>query len=322
MSGRFVAFPAGLVGGDGRRLRIGSHVSFVHDGLAVQGEVVGWAGPRRGVEVHLDVEPYFAAVPAVTLTRVDEPLSSPVTVGWTVIDDVDATVLLIVPLGGRDMQWISDAETAERDGFPTSHASTARTQPNIRAWAEAVRAFLAGRDAAEEVELVARHVDFPMLRRVLDESSLPPAVKRLVFVVTDQDPPQSGDTVDVAEVARTWLRQRGHLDDAETAIERPVLDLAEPIVIRRQPHLLDAVYHQIGAHITQLGADCDRVASVVAGGTPAITYGLLLAASTAFGPDAVTSIQPPHDLIVEGRAVEQPLIELRLFESILAPETD
>ena len=322
MSERLVAFPASIVGGDGRRLKIGSHVRFQHNGEDRQGEVVGWAGPRRGVEVHLDVDPFLVAVPPVELLRVDEPLAAPITVGWSIVDDVDTSVLLLVPLGGRDMQWISNVEDADRDQFPIENASTARSQPNIRAWSRAVLGRVASLDEDQAALLIGRHIDFPILRRVLNESSLPSEVRKLVFIVTDQDPAQVGDTVDVAEVANLWLRHSGHLDDSDLATRRPILEVGDPIVVTRQPHILDAVYHQVGARIAESGVGSDRVVSVVAGGTPAITYGILLAASTVFGPEAVVSIQPPQDLIVDGRAVSQPLIELRLSETVLVPEGD
>lgn len=296
-------FPPGLVGGDGRRIRLGSLVSFERDGRSHVGEVVGWGG-RRGVEVHLEHHPYLAEVQPADLVREDKELDQPHTVGWLVVEDTSEPTLLVAPMGTRDVVAASDPGPFPRIDPANFRATTlecVRVLHGLMPEERAVKAFL--------------HLDMPILRRVLDEASLPDELQRLVLVVTDQLEPQATDTLHVNELASWWLAGRGHLDgDGEC---RPVAQLAKPLVIDRLPHVLDAVVHQLQRPLNEAFEGCTRMVTVVAGGTPATTYGTILAARMVGGANSVRTVQVPADWRVDEAMVQQPLIEMDLTDSVL-----
>jgi hypothetical protein len=315
MNQPMVVFPPGVVDGNGRRIRLGSRVRFQLGGVERHGEVIAWAGPSRGLEIDLMEPPFEVAVPPVQVVRVDDPSEDPVTVGWRVVDPDPTPTLLLVPLGNRDIQ------PRRRDGdlgpFPTENApmATARGDAQFRKWSRHTAEILAAAD--DPAALSTTYLDMPMLRRALDEASLPDRLTRLAFIVTDQDPPGAGDTLYVPAIAQYWLAGRGHLEPPELAPERPILDIGDPIVVRRAPHILDAVFHQISEPLQRASAGCGRIAVVIAGGTPAMTYASVLGAAGILGQQAVRTIQVPAPLRTPTALVEQPLIELDLADTVL-----
>jgi hypothetical protein len=320
MNEPMVVFPPGVVDGNGRRVRLGSRVRFELDGVERLGEVIAWAGPSRGLEIDLPEFPYEVAVPPVRVVRVDEPNDDPVTVGWRVVDPDPTPTLLLVPIGTRDVQ---PRRSGDLGPFSTEHApmAAARGDTQFREWSRKTAEILSV-GVEEPAAKAVTYLDMPMLRRALDEASLPDRVARLVFIVTDQDPPGTGDTVHVPTIARHWLVGRGHLDPPETALERPVLDIGTPIVVRRAPHVLDAVFHQIAEPLQRVSRGCGRISVVIAGGTPAMTYAAVLAASGILGQSAVRTVQVPAPLRVGAALVEQPLIELDLADTMLGLRDD
>jgi len=301
-------FPPGLVGADGRRLRLGSAVSPVGEPSRI-GEVTGWAGPARGLEVFFSAHDTVETVLPVNLVRVDEEMTDPVTVGWMAVDDDPRPTLLVVPLGTRDL-----VTRAEDPGpFPVSD----RSRP--RAWASAAADVLQGFDPSEHPRLIARHLDAPMLRRVLDEGSLPISIRRTVFIGTDQDQPQPNDTAGFEPLLRLWLAGRGHL--TTDSAERHVAEVGELITIRRLPHILDAVVHQVQTGLAVAASGCDRAAILFAGGTPAMTYGITLSLSQHFPSSDIRIVQVPMDIHLEGESVAQPLIEIDLADTEIGRTT-
>lgn len=317
-------FPPGLVGGDGRRLRLGSRVSTSWEGRQVVGEIVGWSG-QRGVEVYFDEEPGSLAVQPVDLVRVDEAHPHPVTVGWQVVEDLERSTVLVCPIGNRDVVWRS---ADDRGPFAMVEADGQR---QTRRWADLVveRCRELGPRAANEVY---RYIDLPMIRRVLDEASLPSSVARLSLVLTDQEAPQPTDTAGLAEIIGLWLTGRGHMptphDESFSAgnplpspsspeldeSARPVDHFGPHLTVRRMPHQMDAVIHQIRGGLADLADECEQLVAVLAGGTPGTKYGLLLACAAIAGPRLVRCVQVPDEWRVDDRLVEQPLIELDLLD--------
>ena len=314
-------FPHSLLGADLRRIRIGSQVSFMLDGEERVGEVVGWSGPARGVDIVLADEPYMAALPAESLRRVDGNAPETVTVGWWVVDDDHRSTLLVAPLGTRDVVILPATGEPSDSGDPFEVAQAAFNQrpPNIRAAAAALLEALLRHTADEQRTLLETRIDMPILRRVLDEASLPAVVTRIVFVVTDQLSAQNSDTTGLAAVAARWVVARGHCVEPDSADVRPILEVGEPVVIGEAPHLLEAVVEQLRAPLAQHLVDCERVVTVLAGGTPAMMYGTLLAAGALFGRQSTRSVQVPDSVEINGQRVAQALVELDLSAAALAP---
>ncbi len=278
-----IDFPDGITDVTGRRLRPGSTVCVLRGPSAGGvGEVVGWGG-RRGVEVLLDTDPpLLIAVPARRLARVDREVES-VTTGRQVVERSRRRVCLVVPIGAQDIQRRPGARLLpERSAYQSERET--RQQVDARRWGEALEAALA--DLPDGDQVAARELDAPMVRRLLVEAALPARVQRLVLVVTDQTEPHVDDTAPFGRVLLRWLRGSGLLQ------VRPVVELAEPLVLREAPHVLDAVVAATRAELPRILAGCDRLAVVQAGGTPAMPFGVLLAAATA-GIDA-RHIQVPY----------------------------
>lgn len=304
MTGPVRLFPFGLVGGDGRRLRLGSYVA-----LAAQphrhGEVTGWAGPVQGAEVFFHDTDTVETIAPSELIRVDEEQADPMTVGWISVDDDTRPTLLVAPVGTRDLV----TSTTQPGPFPTIDTR------DVRGSIAAVGTVLRQYHAPERASLVARHFDAPMLRRVLDEATLPTAIRRLMFVATDQVRAQRSDTVGMAELLALWLEGRGHLDpDGDY---RPIEELAVTAVITRLPHILDAVVHQVAPAIREAAADCERAVVAFAGGTPAMMYGCSIATSRQFGGAKTRIAQIPQAYELDGEHIEQPLIEMDLADTAL-----
>lgn len=313
----FDVFPAGLLGGDGRRIRPGSLVRLQFENAHVMGEVTGWAG-SRGVEVSLEDDPFLLTVQPHELFRVDAMLDDPVTTGTVIIDTDPRATVLVLPVGGRDVQVRVGVDEATApvasllDGAPSAAPGSGR---DLRGWAARCAETLAPLTEQERADVVFETFDMPMLRRVLDEAVLPAELQAVVPVVTDQTEPQRSDSANVPALIDAWLRGRGHIGRAD-ASARPIIALGPTIAVRTLPFQLDAVVHQVAAGLRAV-SDAERAAVVVAGGTPAMMYGTLLAASARFGAANTVSIQVPQDWQVGGRSVVQPLVEMSLTDGVL-----
>lgn len=293
-------FPPGLVDANGRRLRLGSYVEFSVNGGTQRGEITGWAGPNRGVEVTtLEPEDVISIHPHLVL-RVDEPNPEPLTIGWASVDDSDERVGLIVPLGSRDV--------TVHGRHPTG---------DTRQWAAQLTSDFFGLEPTARRSSVAAEIDMPILRRVLDEASLPAVIDILIFVVTDQTHPQPSDTASFAPLANLWLESLRYTGDT-TDDDRRHIKTTTTITLKGLPHILDSVVHQVSQDLASHLNDVDRVNCVIAGGTPAMMYGTVFAASRVLGPDKIRTIQVPADWIVDGEPIEQALIEMDVADTSLS----
>ncbi len=195
-------------------------------------------------------------------------------IGLEVIAPGDTPTVLIVPVGGRDIQ----ARPGDPGPFPdpADHSSGRAGQQrkvDARAWGQACLRAISDQPEAEQARLVARHLDAPMLRRVLTEAVLPAELRRLTLVVTDQ---------------ATVERPDGHVDDSlyfgrllelwvqgtQQQRTRQIRELGDPIVLSSRPNVTHAVLATIRRSIDTVVDGCDEVVIVQAGGTPAMFTGL------------------------------------------------
>ena len=123
-----------------------------------------------------------------------------------------------------------------------------------------------------------------------------------------------------------WMVGQGFMPGADDAPEqaRQVLEVAPPVVLQRSPHITDAVMAVVRRRLPELAGGCGRVAVVHAGGTPAMTYGTMLAAVAHSGLP-VRLVQVPEDRRTPGGNVAQPLIEIDIADQpevgpVLYPE--
>lgn len=303
-------FPPGLVDSTGRRLRLGSYVMVRANDLENKGEVTGWAGPRRGIEVTFTEPPAIAIVQPIDVTRLDEPNPEPLTIGWMPMDDTDETAALLVPLGTRDVRTLTVAD-AHLSPVPDGR------QADLRTWALETTQTLGFLDDAERLRVVQREIDMPMLRRVLAEASLPDHIEAIIFVVSDQRDPHPADTAPLLPIASLWLEANGHLDATDEPTVRTT-GRVETIVLTSLPHILDAVVHQTSRRLNDFNLRTDRLCCVVAGGTPAMMYGTTLAAVRAIGASRTRTIQVPADVHFNGDRMPQALVEMDVGDSELA----
>lgn len=318
----FDIFPSGVLGGDGRRLRPGSRVQVEVEGKPLIGEITGWAG-RRGIEVSFDGDPWMMCLSPVELTRVDEYSDDVMMAGVTIIDPDPIPTAIVVPLGGRDFQRREELD-GQHPEFERLLAEAPSSRPgsgsDLRTWSTECLEELSSISVPEQQELVYRLFDMPMLRRVLDEAVLPSSVEVIIPVVTDQDQPQQSDTVSLLPLMSLWLSGRGHIGVDEPMV-RPVGAIADAVRVSRLPFQLDAVVHQVSQDLRTTLARFEgvvRAIVVLAGGTPAMMYGSLIAAGSVLGEENVISVQVPLAWIVQGRPVMQALVEMSLADSALA----
>lgn len=303
-------FPPGLVDSTGRRLRLGSYVVVRVNGTESKGEVTGWAGPRRGIEVTCTEPPSIAIVQPIDVTRLDEPNPEPLTVGWMPMDDTNETAALLVPLGTRDIQTVTVAD-------PHLSPVPDGRQPDLRTWALETTGRLDELDHTDQLRVIQREIDMPMLRRVLAEASLPDHIDAIVFVATDQRDTYPADTASLLPIACLWLEANGHLDTTDESTVRTT-GRVETIVLTALPHILDAVVHQTSRGLDEINLHADRLCCILAGGTPAMMYGTTLAAVRTIGASRTRTIQVPADLQLNGDTTPQSLIEMDVGDSELA----
>lgn len=305
-----VRFPRGVIDRRGQRVRPGARVVPLEGRYAgTVGEVVGWGG-QRGVEILVHGEaPDVVAVPANRLEVVPAGLLRPVAWDITVIEEPPVSVTVIHPVGGQDIQPLDHNDLGPFPS-PAGYESDRRGQRKVdaRRWGEACVAAVADLADVEQARLVAAYLDAPLLRQVLDHAALPEAVTRLVPVVTDQDPPHLDDTAAYGRLLALWLQ-----GCAGQRVRR-VAEVAAPIVIPRAPHLLGPVLEAVRPHVHGTVGGCAEVVVVQAGGTPSMTFGVLLAYTLGSDGVPVRHVQVPHGgqlievdfpaLVQRARAVE------------------
>ncbi len=284
-----VQFPRNVIDADGRPLRPGVAVEIVDGSSAgLLGEVVGWGG-ARGVEVLLTEDiPRVVAVPASALRSSDEELAERVRAFATVVSPAGARVGLVQPVGTQDV--VPRSEAAGGILPPPERFITKRgyqTKAAARKWGEACLEVLEPLAPGERAAVCARELDAPIVRRALLEASLPPVVERVVFVVSDQNPPHADDTRAFGELLSYWLH------GLRDRFERAVGGLGEPIVLKRLPHMFPSVLEEVGAEVSRVAEGLDEVVVVQAGGTPAMCFGTLMAFTTGAPGVVVRHLQVP-----------------------------
>jgi len=292
-----IRFPEGVTDADGRRLRPGSVVRVVSDGSIPVAEVTGMSGDGRRVVVLTDGDPFeFFEVDPDDLRTVGARLDVPVTTGELVVQGDQERCTLVLPVGAQEVQL----KVPGRPGpFPDpgefrSERVTA-TKVNARWWGEALVTALEAMTPDERGEAAAEYLDAPILRRVLNEAAVPLEIDRVLLVATDQEPVHRDDTLPFASVIEEWLAA------VRPRLRRRMTGDPATIVLRQAPHLLAAVEQQVEEALPSLVDRTDRLVVVAAGGTPAMTYGTMLAAMATGLP--VRHLQVPFD---------QPLVELDL----------
>lgn len=287
---RTLRFPPGLVDREGLRLRPGSSVDVVggpHLGSA--GEVVGWV--RGGNVEVLTSELLLITVSPFDLDRTDRDLDVSATMHRE-IEEIDAPrTLLVATVGGSEIEYLPGVDADAIGIDPQLDDERGRL-----AWSEACLARANEVPEPDRATWVARHFDAPILGRVLREAALGPTIDRLTMVATQQNPAHPDDSWAQAELLRLWVEGTDHQRS------RSVLEITDPIILRHAPHVVDAVLHFTQPGITERAADVVRIAVKRTGGTPAMGFGILLAAIGAERPDqTVRDIHVPED---------QPIIEM------------
>lgn len=283
---RPVPFPFRVTDRLGRRLRPGLAVTVV-DGAhrGTTGEVVGWRA-ERGIEVlttedvprvvavppeHLDVA---RGVPEEAVASYVQPLSEP------------RRCVIVHPVGAQDVALRHPADPGPFP-HPADFVTSRRTARKVaaRQWGEACLEAIAAVAVDRRPSVVHRYLDAPMLRRVLTESVLPSHVTRVVFVVSDQDPPHADDTVAFGRLLELWLHAGVPF--------RPVEEVVEPIVLGHDPHLFNTVAELVASKAAAITNGCDELLVVQAGGTPAMSFGTVLGLTWSAHGNRIRHVQVP-----------------------------
>jgi hypothetical protein len=285
-------FPPGVVDVDGRRIRPGVIVSVDH--RAGRHEVVGW---RTDGLVLVDTETGdLSSAPKESCRILDDEITPRSTTGAYVVEFSDRRTTLVMAVGTRDIAV--DGESLD--------------QSNVRDQSRELVEQLVTEPRTQALVWSQEHLSAPILDRVLVEASLPVDIDELVLVVTDQTIPHPRDTRFVGELLRWHLRARGHVGD-----EMPLADDVRPIAttsfvtLTSLPHVIEAVHFAISPFVPTWFEGDGRVAVVTAGGTPAMSFGVLLAAASyarhaELPSNSVRTIQVPD---VRGDGTRQPVIE-------------
>lgn len=183
--------------------------------------------------------------------------------------------LVVHPVGGQDL-WPRDMESLGPFPSPEGFVSQRGGQRKVvaRRWGQACLYAIRDDPLGRQAELVAEHLDAPILRRVLVEA-VDPSTARVVLIVTDQDPAVPGgfaddDTVAFGQLLQLWLQGRG-------PAPADCCRLVDTVVIRRDPHLLQAVLPVLREKVQSTLEGCSEVVVVQAGGTPAMSLAALMA---------------------------------------------
>ena len=290
-----IDFPPRLVDSRGHRVRPGCTVRLL-DGRT--GEVTTWTSATC-VQVAIDdvdetdydlESEFIVEIEAGELTVVPFERRSALALGVRPVEFTGGTdhrrVVLVHPVGGQDVVTRPRSDGAvlpAATGFmsrrgPDRRRDSTGADPrqeklDARRFGEACIATLADVENTERSAIVAAEIDAPMLRRALEETVLPEMVRRLVLVATDQDDERFNvdDTAAFAELLELWVR-------GTAATRMRQVDEIDIVRIRRSPHRIDFVLDQVSEHLARLSVDADELVVVQAGGTPSMTFGVLLGA--------------------------------------------
>ena len=312
-------FPPKLVDAAGHRVRPGSSVS-IPDGR--RGEVTSWRGGTR-VEVILDDTDVLSVetIEASSLTVIPMIRPNPLTMGSHLrASSGPSRVTLIQPVGGQDVVSVPDItdRTLPLDSDFRSRRGQ-QEKVDARKFGQACLDTLAGLPVDERAAVVARELDVVLLSRALEETVLPEILHRLVLVATDQiDQPHLDDTAPFAELMSLWVRGTADVRGRE------VRDI-EIVTLHHLPHRVDFVIEQITEPIRRFALDSDELVVVQAGGTPAMSFGVLATAMSGLDV-AVRHVQVPfQQAVVEldfPRTIRMSQIAVAIEALVLAGRID
>lgn len=284
-------FPPGVVDADGRRVRPGVVVSV--DGRSGTHEVIGWRIEGL-VLLDLETDDIFAA-PKETC-RVADADQPRMTAGTYVVEMSDRRTTLVAGVGTRDI-------AIDQSALETT---------SIRSSSKEILETIDTMEPNEALEWCRSHLTAPILDRVLREASLPVELDELVLIVTDQRVPHPQDTLFVGELVKWHLLSRGHTGDA-VPLEDDIRPISRITVVTLDslPHVIESVFFTLSRVVPSWFESDGRVAIVTSGGTPAMSFGALLAAASfarhaELPSNSVRTIQVPDR---RGDGTLQPVIE-------------
>ena len=284
-------FPPGVVDADGRRVRPGVVVSV--DGRSGTHEVIGWRVEGL-VLLDLETDDIFAA-PKETC-RVADADQPRMTAGTYVVETSDRRTTLVAGVGTRDI-------AVDGAFFETS---------STRSSSKEVLDSLHTMEMNEALEWCRAHLTAPILDRVLREASLPVELDEIVLIVTDQRVSHPQDTLFVGELVRWHLLSRGHTGD-EVPLDDDIRPISRVSVVTLDslPHVTESVFFTLSPVVPAWFESSGRVAVATSGGTPAMSFGALLAAASFarhadLPSNSVRTIQVPDR---RGDETLQPVIE-------------
>ena len=298
-------FPPGVIDGSGRRIRPGSLVQFINDGITLTAEVISWrieGLTLLTVDETVEEEQWFVRHP-FDVERIDSESTQSATVGQFYVEADGPSTIIIECVGTRDLVYIADKDTDSL--FPAMENGA-----SLRDWSATVVQLLRQMQPDERRAALRQSFQAPIMERVLQEGVLPRFINGLVLVTTDQLIEHPQDTIYCAQILEMWLEAHGHLVNVgEPDESRRWIESVAIFPITQLPHVIDAVAHKIKTEIPEWTGTNERIVVVHGGGTPAMNTAVLIAASR-YSNASIRHIQVPE--AHRGTGEQQPLIEFDL----------
>jgi len=298
-------FPPGVVDGSGRRIRPGSLVQFVNDGVTVTAEVTAWrieGLTLLTVDETTEEEQWFVRHPS-DVSRIDSESTQSSTVGQFYVEVDGPSTIIIECVGTRDLVYLADKDPDSL--FPAMENGT-----SLRDWSATVVQILRQMHPDERRAALRQSFQAPIIERVLQEGVLPRVIDKLILVTTDQLVQHPQDTIYCAEILEMWLEAHDHvINVGEPDASRRWVESVAIFPITQLPHVIDAVTHKIKTEIPEWAGTSERIVVVHGGGTPAMNTAVLIAASR-YSNASIRHIQVPE--AHRGTGEQQPLIEFDL----------
>ena len=298
-------FPPGVIDGSGRRIRPGSLVQFINDGITLTAEVISWrieGLTLLTVDETVEEEQWFVRHP-FDVERIDSESTQSATVGQFYVEADGPSTIIIECVGTRDLVYIADKDTDSL--FPAMENGA-----SLRDWSATVVQLLRQMQPNERRAALRQSFQAPIMERVLQEGVLPRVINGLVLVTTDQLIEHPQDTIYCAQILEMWLEAHGHVVNVgEPDESRRWIESVAIFPITQLPHVIDAVAHKIKTEIPEWTGTNERIVVVHGGGTPAMNTAVLIAASR-YSNASIRHIQVPE--AHRGTGEQQPLIEFDL----------
>ena len=298
-------FPPGVIDGSGRRIRPGSLVQFINDGITLTAEVISWrieGLTLLTVDETVEEEQWFVRHP-FDVVRIDSESTQSATVGQFYVEADGPSTIIIECVGTRDLVYIADKDTDSL--FPAMENGA-----SLRDWSATVVQLLRQMQPNERHAALRQSFQAPIIERVLQEGVLPRVIDKLILVTTDQLIQHPQDTIYCAQILEMWLEAHGHVVNVgEPDASRRWIESVAIFPITQLPHVIDAVAHKIKTEIPEWAGTNERIVVVHGGGTPAMNTAVLIAASR-YSNASIRHIQVPE--AHRGTGEQQPLIEFDL----------